>query len=170
MDKYDNESKNFFIEPSNEKNDKIILRELEKPINSIKSKYYNNNNKFGDFKYFEEEKILNNDENKCLLGKKRFIFDKLNDIIITKKEKDIDMNKDIFLNEIIEIICNCPGINVKTLRKILNINSNNFYLQKNIITYLVNMGILYAQDYDEKNMEAVDDTKLFPNSEIGLFI
>ena len=174
MDKYDNENKNFFIEPSNEKNDKIILRELEKPLYSIKSKYYNNTYKFNNIQFLEESKISNEDENKnknnILLGQKRYKYDKLNDIIIPKKDKDIDMNKNIFLNDILDIICNCPGINIKTLRKLLNINSNNFYIQKNIITYLINMGILYAQDYDDKNLETNDDTKLFPNSDINWFI
>ena len=32
MDKYSNESQNFFVEPTNEHKDKIIFRELEKPI------------------------------------------------------------------------------------------------------------------------------------------
>ena len=168
MDKYNNKNQNFFIESKNEKEEKIILRELEKPLFSIKSKYYNIENKKNIFKFTKEEEKAKIDkgENKHLIGYKRNRFTNLNDITFPNKEID----KNISLNEILDIICNLPGISIKALRKMLNINSNNFYIEKNIITYMINMGLLYAQDYDEKNLEANDDTKLFPYSDINLFI
>ena len=90
----------------------------------------------------------------------------MNDKIISKKEID----KDIDLDDIMDIINNCPGINIKTIRKIININYNNFCIEKNIITYMINIGLLYAQDYDDNTMEINDDTKLFAISEINLFM
>ena len=69
-----------------------------------------------------------------------------------------------------DIVNNLPGINIKTLRKILNINSNNFCIEKSFITYMVNTGLLYAQDFDDKTSEVNDDTKLYPYSDIDLFI
>ena len=158
MNKYQNDKQKIYIESPKEQNEKIILREFEKPIYSIKSKYYNNDEniiKKTNFNIPEEEKNLDNNEN-----------NNLNDCILFNKKLD----KNILLNEILDIICNLPGINIKTLRKMLHINSNNFFIEKNIITYMINMGLLYAQDFDEKNSEVNDDTKLFPYSNINLFI
>ena len=166
LDKYNNDSLNFFIEPSNEPKDKIILKELDKPIYSISSKYYNEN-KMKNIKFIEEELLLNKNKNNNLIGKKRYKEDnKLNDKIISKKEID----KDIDLDVIVDIINNCPGINIKTIRKMLNINYNNFCIEKNIITYMINIGLIYAQDYDDNNLEINDDTKLFAISEMNLFM
>ena len=166
IDKYNNNSKNFFIDPSNEPKDKIILKELDKPIYSISSKYYNEN-KMKNIKFIEEELLLNKNKNNNLIGKKRYKEDnKLNDKIISKKEID----KDIDLDVIVDIINNCPGINIKTIRKMLNINYNNFCIEKNIITYMINIGLIYAQDYDDNNLEINDDTKLFAISEMNLFM
>ena len=50
------------------------------------------------------------------------------------------------------------------------VNSQYFCIEKNVITYMINIGLIYAQDFDEKNCEIVDDTKLFPYSEINLYI
>ena len=171
LNKYHNNSHNFFIEPSSEPKDKIIYKELEKPIYSIKSKYYNEN-KMKNKTFIKDEKLLGEDErdeskNKYLIGNKRYRdIKKLNNTILSKKEID----KDINLNDILEIINNCPGINIKTIRKMMNINSVNFCIEKNMITYLINIGLLYAQDYDEKTLEINDDTKLFAYSEINLLI
>ena len=171
MNKYQNDKQKIYIESPKEQNEKIILREFEKPIYSIKSKYYNNDEniiKKTNFNITEEEKNIDNNENNniSLLGNKRYQTNKLNDCILFNKKLD----KNILLNEILDIICNLPGINIKTLRKMLHINSNNFFIEKNIITYMINMGLLYAQDFDEKNSEVNDDTKLFPYSNINLFI
>ena len=170
MKKYNNDNQNIFIEKSNEQKEKNILNEFEKPILSIKSKYYNNENKDNNFIYSEEKIILNKDEtkneNNLLIGNKRYRNNKLKDYSIDIKKGD----KKILLDEILDIISNLPGITIKTLRKILNVNSNNFYIEKNIITYMINIGLLYAQDYDEKNLETTDDTKLFSYSDINLYI
>ena len=168
MNKYNNESQNFFIESSNEKNDKVIFSELEKPIYTIKSKYYNNESNEKKNKFLKEEKRLNKEDNnnKFLIGNKRYRFEKLKVPIASKNE----INKEMNLNDIMDYIYNLPGINVKTLRKMLNINHSNFYLEKSMISYMVNIGFLYAQDYDEKNLEINDETKLFPYSNLNLFI
>ena len=170
MKKYNNDNKNIFIEKSNEQKEKNILNEFEKPILSIKSKYYNNENKDNNLIYYEKKILLNKDEtkieNNLLIGNKRYRNNKLKDNYIDIKKGD----KKILLDEILDIISNLPGITIKTLRKILNVNSNNFYIEKNIITYMINIGLLYAQDYDEKNLETTDDTKLFSYSDINLYI
>ena len=76
----------------------------------------------------------------------------------------------IAINDILDIICNIPGITLRTLRKMMNINSQNFCIEKNIITYMINLGLIYAQDFDQKNSELTEDTKLFSHSDINLFI
>jgi hypothetical protein len=164
MDKYHNYNKAVFVENSDEQTDRLILNEFEKPILSIKSKYYMDEN---NFEPENDENINKNiNENNLLVGNKRYRNIKLKDTPFGIKNP----NKNVLINEILEIICNLPGVTIKTLRKMLNVNSNNFYVEKNIITYMINMGLLYAQDYDEKNLEANDDTKLFPYSDINLFI
>lgn len=166
MNKYHNFNKAVFIESSDEPKDKLILNEFEKPILSIKSKYYMGEDNFEPEN--DENKNINNNENEnsLLIGNKRYRDIKLKDTLFGIKNP----NKNVLLNEILEIICNLPGVTIKTLRKMLNINSNNFYVEKNIITYMINMGLLYAQDFDDKNLEANDETKLFPYSDINLFI
>lgn len=166
MNKYHNSNKAVFVENSDEQIDKLILNELEKPILSIKSKYYIDEN---NFETENNENININEtkkENNLLINHKRYRDIKLKDIPFGFKNP----NKNVLINEILEIICNLPGVTIKTLRKMLNVNSNNFYVEKNIITYMINMGLLYAQDFDDKNLEANDDTKLFPHSDINLFI
>ena len=164
MDKYHNYNKAVFVENSDEQTDRLILNEFEKPILSIKSKYYMDEN---NFEPENDENINKNiNENNLLVGNKRYRDIKLKDTPFGIKNP----NKNVLINEILEIICNLPGVTIKTLRKMLNINSNNFYVEKNIITYMINMGLLYAQDFDEKNLEANDETKLFAYSDINLFI
>jgi len=166
INKYHNSNKAVFVENSDEQIDKLILNELEKPILSIKSKYYIDEN---NFETENNENININEtkkENNLLINHKRYRDIKLKDIPFGFKNP----NKNVLINEILEIICNLPGVTIKTLRKMLNVNSNNFYVEKNIITYMINMGLLYAQDFDDKNLEANDDTKLFPHSDINLFI
>ena len=164
MDKYHNYNKAVFVENSDEQTDRLILNEFEKPILSIKSKYYMDEN---NFEPENDENINKNiNENNLLVGNKRYRDIKLKDTPFGIKIP----NKNVLINEILEIICNLPGVTIKTLRKMLNINSNNFYVEKNIITYMINMGLLYAQDFDEKNLEANDETKLFAYSDINLFI
>ena len=166
MNKYHNSNKAVFVENSDEQIDKLILNEFEKPILSIKSKYYIDEN---NFETENNENININEtkkENNLLINHKRYRDIKLKDIPFGFKNP----NKNVLINEILEIICNLPGVTIKTLRKMLNVNSNNFYVEKNIITYMINMGLLYAQDFDDKNLEANDDTKLFPHSDINLFI
>ena len=164
MNKYHNFNKAVFVENSDEQKDKLILNELEKPILSIKSKYYMDEN---NFEPENDENINENKrENSLLVGNKRYRDIKLKDTPFGIKNP----NKNVLINEILEITCNLPGIKIKTLRKMLNVNSNNFYAEKNIIIYMINMGLLYAQDFDDKNLEANDDTKLFPYSDINLFI
>ena len=164
MDKYHNYNKAVFVENSDEQTDRLILNEFEKPILSIKSKYYMDEN---NFEPENDENINKNiNENNLLVGNKRYRDIKLKDTPFGIKNP----NKNVLINEILEIICNLPGVTIKTLRKMLNINSNNFYVEKNIITYMINMGLLYAQDFDEKNLETNDETKLFAYSDINLFI
>ena len=166
INKYHNSNKAVFVENSDEQIDKLILNEFEKPILSIKSKYYIDEN---NFETENNENININEtkkENNLLINHKRYRDIKLKDIPFGFKNP----NKNVLINEILEIICNLPGVTIKTLRKMLNVNSNNFYVEKNIITYMINMGLLYAQDFDDKNLEANDDTKLFPHSDINLFI
>ena len=162
MDKYHNFNNAVFVENSDEQTDRLILNEFEKPILSIKSKYYMDENNFEP----ENDENININENNLLVGNKRYRDIKLKDTPFGIKNP----NKNVLINEILEIICNLPGVTIKTLRKMLNINSNNFYVEKNIITYMINMGLLYAQDFDENNLEANDETKLFPYSDINLFI
>ena len=52
----------------------------------------------------------------------------------------------------------------------LNVNSQNFCIEKNIITYMINLGLIYAQDFDQKNFEVIDDTKLYSYSDLDIFI
>ena len=162
MDKYHNYNKAVFVENSDEQTDRLILNEFEKPILSIKSKYYMDENNFEPV----NDENININENNLLVGNKRYRDIKLKDTPFGIKNP----NKNVLINEILEIICNLPGVTIKTLRKMLNINSNNFYVEKNIITYMINMGLLYAQDFDEKNLETNDETKLFAYSDINLFI
>ena len=164
MDKYHNYNKAVFVENSDEQTDRLILNEFEKPILSIKSKYYMDENNFEPENDENINKKIN--ENNLLVGNKRYRDIKLKDTPFGIKNP----NKNVLINEILEIICNLPGVTIKTLRKMLNINSNNFYVEKNIITYMINMGLLYAQDFDEKNLETNDETKLFAYSDINLFI
>ena len=156
------ESKNIFIENTKEKNDELIFNELDNPFYSIKSKYYMDET---NIKFLEEEKG-NEEMNKAMLGNKRYRIDKLKDSFIDNK----NMNRTIEINAILNIIFNIPGITIRTLRKMLNVNSQNFCVEKNIITYMINLGLIYAQDFDIKSLEVVDDTKLFPYSEINLFV
>ena len=138
----------------------IIKNEFENPIYSIKSKYLMNDNIKSSFP--EEEK----ENKKILIGNKRFRFNKLKDNSLDNK----NLNRKIIINDILEILNNLPGVTFKTLRKMLHVNSQCFSKEKNIITYMINLGLVYAQDFDQKNCEVTDDTKLFPYSNINLFI
>ena len=161
MNKYhNNDAKNIFIENIPEQKDNIIINEFENPLYSMKSKYLTNNN---NILFLEGEK---ENKNETLIGKKRFRFTKLKDNSIDSK----NINKKLVINDILDILCNLPGITFKALRKMLYVNSQYFCSEKNIITYMINLGLIYAQDFDKKNCEIVDDTKLFPYSEINLLI
>ena len=35
---------------------------------------------------------------------------------------------------------------------------------------MINIGLIYAQDFDQKNLEVVEETKLYPHSEMNLYI
>ena len=161
MNKYNSiDTKNIFIENIPEQKDNLINNEFENPIYSIKSKYLMNENIRSS--YQEEEK----ENKKILIGNKRFRFNKLKDNSLDNK----NLNRKIVINDILEILCNLPGVTFKTMRKMLHVNSQCFSTEKNIITYMINLGLIYAQDFDQKNCEVTDDTKLFPNSDINLFI
>ena len=165
LDKYTkNESENMYIEEAEENKNKIISNEFENPFYSIKSKYYmdESNISFLEEKKEEEKK----DIDKKLIGYKRYRLDKLKGFSLDNK----NYNRTAVINEILDIICNMPGITLKTLRKMVNINSQNFCIEKNIITYMINLGLIYAQDFDQKNYEVIDDTKLYSYSDINLFI
>ena len=165
LDKYTkNESENMYIEEAEENKNKIISNEFENPFYSIKSKYYmdESNISFLEEKKEEEKK----DIDKKLIGYKRYRLDKLKDFNLDNK----NYNRTAVINEILDIICNMPGITLKTLRKMVNINSQNFCIEKNIITYMINLGLIYARDFDQKNYEVIDDTKLYSYSDINLFI
>ena len=131
----------------------------------MKSKYLAKNKKFSFFEV-EKENKENKEINQNLLGNKRYRCNKLKDNNIDSKNS----NKIIAINDILDIVCNLPGITIKALRKMLLVNSKNFIVEKNIIIYMINLRLIYAQDFDPKNNEVVDDTKLFPYSEINLFI
>ena len=161
INKYNSiDSKNIFIENIPEQKDNLINNEFENPIYSIKSKYLMDENIQSSF---PEEKKENN---KILIGNKRYRFNKLKDNSLDNK----NLNRKIVINDILEILCNLPGITFKTLRKMLHVNSQCFSTEKNIITYMINLGLIYAQDFDQKNCEVIDDTKLFMYSDINLFI
>ena len=106
------------------------------------------------------------DISKTLIGNKRYRLDKLKDSYLDNK----NYNRTVVINDILDIICNIPGITLKTLRKMLNVNSQNFCIEKNIITYMINLGLIYAQDFDQKNFEVIDDTKLYSYSDLDIFI
>ena len=166
VDKYiNNDSNNILLENINDQNNKTIFKELENPIYSMKSKYLAKNKKFSFFEV-EKENKENKEINQNLLGNKRYRCNKLKDNNIDSKNS----NKIIAINDILDIVCNLPGITIKALRKMLLVNSKNFIVEKNIIIYMINLRLIYAQDFDPKNNEVVDDTKLFPYSEINLFI
>jgi len=161
MNKYNSiDTKNIFIENIPEQKDNLINNEFENPLYSIKSKYLMDENIKSSF---PEEKKENS---KILIGNKRYRFNKLKDNSLDNK----NLNRKIVINDILEILCNLPGITFKTLRKMLHVNSQCFSTEKNIITYMINLGLIYAQDFDQKNCEVIDDTKLFPYSDINLFI
>ena len=163
LNKYsNNDSQNIFIENTNESKEKTIFNELENPFYSIKSKYFMDKQSI----LLIKEKKENDETNKTFLGNKRYRFSKLKDNSIDNK----NLNRTILINDILNIICNIPGITIKTLRKLLLINSQNFCLEKNIITYMINIGLIYAQDFDQKNLEVVEETKLYPHSEMNLYI
>ena len=165
LDKYTkNESENMYIEDAEENKNKIISNEFENPFYSIKSKYYmdESNISFLEEKKEEEKKDIDTK----LIGYKRYRLDKLKGFSLDNK----NYNRTAVINEILDIICNMPGITLKTLRKMVNINSQNFCIEKNIITYMINLGLIYAQDFDQKNYEVIDDTKLYSYSDINLFI
>jgi hypothetical protein len=163
LNKYsNNDSQNIFIENTNESKEKTIFNELENPFYSIKSKYFMDKQSI----LLIKEKKENDETNKTFLGNKRYRFSKLKDNSIDNK----NLNRTILINDILNIICNIPGITIKTLRKLLLINSQNFCIEKNIITYMINIGLIYAQDFDQKNLEVVEETKLYPHSEMNLYI
>ena len=152
LDKYTkNESENMFIEDSQENKNKIISNEFENSFYTIKSKYFMDESNISFLEEIKEKE--KEDISKTLIGNKRYRLDKLKDI-----------------NDILDIICNIPGITLKTLRKMLNVNSQNFCIEKNIITYMINLGLIYAQDFDQKNFEVIDDTKLYSYSDLDIFI
>ena len=162
MNKYNNnDSENIFIENILDEKNNLINNEFENPLYSIKLKYLKNEN---NISYNEEEKEKEN--NKSLIGNKRYRENKLKDSFIDNK----NFNRKIAINEIMDILCNLPGINFRTLRKMMHVNSQFFCLEKNIINYMVNLGLIYAQDFDQKHGEIVEDTKLFPCSDMNLYI
>ena len=162
-EKFIHESQNVFIQNSEEdQEDDIIFNNFENPLFSIKSKYYLDGLNYPSM---EEEKS-EIDYEKKFIEKKRFRFTKLKDNSLDNK----NMNRIVAINDILDIIGNLPGITIKSLRKMLNVNSQCFCIEKNIIIYMINLGLIYAQDFDEKNCEVIDDTKLFPYSDINLYI
>ena len=163
INKYNNnDSNNMFIEDIPEQKDNIINNEFENPLYSIKLKYLNNENNI----MFKEEEEKKDEKEMSFIRNKRNRFNKLKDSFIDNK----NFNRKIAINDIMDILFNLPGINFRTLRKMMHVNSQFFCLEKNIINYMINLGLIYAQDFDQKHGEIVDDTKLFPYSDINLFI
>ena len=169
MEKYiDPEPDDMIIEDIEEEEDtnKLISNEFENAFYSIKSKYYMDESNISFFDEEEKEKEKEKEkeeESKSLIGYKRYRLEKLKDSYIDNK----NYKRTVAINDILDTICNIPGI---TLRKMMNINSQNFCIEKNIITYMINLGLIYAQDFDQKNSEVTEDTKLFSHSDINLFI
>ena len=157
-----NDSENIFIENILDEKNNLINNEFENPLYSIKLKYLKNENNIS----FKEEEKEKEEKNKSLIGNKRYRENILKDSFIDNK----NFNRKIAINEIMDILCNLPGINFRTLRKMMHVNSQFFCLEKNIINYMVNLGLIYAQDFDQKHGEIVEDTKLFPCSDINLYI
>ena len=165
LDKYTkNESENMFIEDSQENKNKIISNEFENSFYTIKSKYFMDESNISFLEEIKEKE--KEDISKTLIGNKRYRLDKLKDCYLDNK----NYNRTVVINDILDIICNIPGITLKTLRKMLNVNSQNFCIEKNIITYMINLGLIYAQDFDQKNFEVIDDTKLYSYSDLDIFI
>ena len=165
LDKYTkNESENMFIEDSQENKNKIISNEFENSFYTIKSKYFLDESNISFLEEIKEKE--KEDISKTLIGNKRYRLDKLKDNYLDNK----NYNRTVVINDILDIICNIPGITLKTLRKMLNVNSQNFCIEKNIITYMINLGLIYAQDFDQKNFEVIDDTKLYSYSDLDIFI
>ena len=165
LDKYTkNESENMFIEDSQENKNKIISNEFENSFYTIKSKYFMDESNISFLEEIKEKE--KEDISKTLIGNKRYRLDKLKDNYLDNK----NYNRTVVINDILDIICNIPGITLKTLRKMLNVNSQNFCIEKNIITYMINLGLIYAQDFDQKNFEVIDDTKLYSYSDLDIFI
>ena len=162
MDKYNNtETKNCVLNNIDEQKNIKIFKEMENPNYTIKIKYLNNDNNLIFLDNKEKREKTN-----ILIGNKRYRCSKLKDNNIDNK----NFNKIMAINDILDIICNLPGITVKTLRKMLFVNSQNFGIEKSIITYMINLGLIYAQGFDQKNCEIIDDTKLFVYSDINLLI
>ena len=171
LEKYiDPEPDDMIIEDIEEEDtNKFISNEFENAFYSIKSKYYMDESNISFFDEEENEKEMekeNENEIKSLIGYKRYRLEKLKDSYIDNK----NYKRTVAINDILDIICNIPGITLRTLRKMMNINSQNFCIEKNIITYMINLGLIYAQDFDQKNSEVTEDTKLFSHSDINLFI
>ena len=163
INKYNNnDSNNMFIEDIPEQKDNIINNEFENPLYSIKLKYLNNENNIT----FKEEEVKKDEKEKSFIANKRNRSNKLKDSFIDNK----NFNRKIAINDIMDILFNLPGINFRTLRKMMHVNSQFFCLEKNIINYMINLGLIYTQDFDQKHGEIVDDTKLFPYSDINLYI
>ena len=171
LEKYiDPETDDMIIEDIEEEDtNKLISNEFENAFYSIKSKYYMDESNISFFDEEEKEKEKEKEkeeESKSLIGYKRYRLEKLKDSYIDNK----NYKRTVAINDILDIICNIPGITLRTLRKMMNINSQNFCIEKNIITYMINLGLIYAQDFDQKNSEVTEDTKLFSYSDINLFI
>ena len=171
LEKYiDPETDDMIIEEIEEEDtNKLISNEFENAFYSIKSKYYMDESNISFFDEEEKEKEKEKEkeeESKSLIGYKRYRLEKLKDSYIDNK----NYKRTVAINDILDIICNIPGITLRTLRKMMNINSQNFCIEKNIITYMINLGLIYAQDFDQKNSEVTEDTKLFSHSDINLFI
>ena len=119
INKYNNnDSNNMFIEDIPEQKDNIINNEFENPLYSIKLKYLNNENNIT----FKEEEEKKHEKEKSLIANKRNRFNKLKDSFIDNK----NFNRKIAINDIMDILFNLPGINFRTLRKMMHVNSQFF--------------------------------------------